>query len=276
MKEQLKQLIRKVDALTLRERVISFVMATVVLLFIVNTLLIEPQFLAQKKLTQQIQANQSKIDAIHKEIDEKYKGNAVDPDAANRLKLEKLRQQSQTAYSNLAEMQKGLVAPEKMASVMEDILKRNGQLRLLSLQTMPVAPLIEPLAAEAKKTNAAAPAAASGDAASVPPVVAAAVGMGTPPPLPPGAVQAVTNPGTIFGDNPKSPMSASAGIIYKHGVELTVQGSYPELLSYLAELEKMPWQLFWGKVKMNVEEYPRATLTLTVFTLSLDKKWLNL
>ena len=42
----------------------------------------------------------------------------------------------------------------------------------------------------------------------------------------------------------------------------------------MTELEAMPWQLYWGKVNLNAESYPKVTLTLTLFTLSLDKKWL--
>jgi len=64
--------------------------------------------------------------------------------------------------------------------------------------------------------------------------------------------------------------------VYKHGVEITVQGAYLDMIGYMTELEGMPAQLFWGKARMSVDEYPQATLTLTLFTLSLDKKWLNI
>jgi MSHA biogenesis protein MshJ len=62
--------------------------------------------------------------------------------------------------------------------------------------------------------------------------------------------------------------------IYQHSFELTVQGSYADLSSYLARLEKLPWQMFWGKVSVDAEHYPVIVLTLTVHTLSLDKAWL--
>lgn len=62
--------------------------------------------------------------------------------------------------------------------------------------------------------------------------------------------------------------------IFKHGVEITVQGSYGELLAYLSQLEHLPQQMFWSKVRLKVDEYPKTTLSLTVYTLSLDKAWL--
>ena len=63
--------------------------------------------------------------------------------------------------------------------------------------------------------------------------------------------------------------------IFKHGVQITVRGSYADLMQYLAALEKMPTQMFWGMAKMSVVQYPNAELTVTLYTLSLDKTWLQ-
>jgi MSHA biogenesis protein MshJ len=62
--------------------------------------------------------------------------------------------------------------------------------------------------------------------------------------------------------------------IYQHSFELTVQGSYADLSGYLARLETLPWQMFWGRVSVDAERYPVIVLTLTVHTLSMDKAWL--
>ncbi len=62
--------------------------------------------------------------------------------------------------------------------------------------------------------------------------------------------------------------------IFKHGVKISVRGSYLDLLQYLTALEKMPVQMFWGEASLSVDQYPVATLTLTLYTLSLDKTWL--
>ena len=62
--------------------------------------------------------------------------------------------------------------------------------------------------------------------------------------------------------------------IFRHGLELTLSGSYLDLHAYLAALERMSTQLYWGKVEMSVSAYPVVTLKLTVYTLSFDKAWL--
>ena len=63
--------------------------------------------------------------------------------------------------------------------------------------------------------------------------------------------------------------------IFKHGVQITVRGGYLDLLQYLAALEKMPAQMFWGEANLIVDKYPDSVLTLTLYTLSLDKTWLT-
>lgn len=63
-------------------------------------------------------------------------------------------------------------------------------------------------------------------------------------------------------------------LIFRHGVELTVSGTYPDLYAYLAGLEKLPTQLYWGRADLSVSTHPVTTLKLTVYTLSLDPAWM--
>ena len=74
------------------------------------------------------------------------------------------------------------------------------------------------------------------------------------------------------------PKEKSAAIdlgLYKHGVEISVEGSYADLVTYPAELEQLPWRMYWGGVQLSAQVYPVSRLTLTVYTLSLDKTWLS-
>ncbi len=77
---------------------------------------------------------------------------------------------------------------------------------------------------------------------------------------------------------PVADLAASQGQsgrrVFRHGIELTVAGSYLDLYAYLAALERIPTQLYWGRVEMSVVTYPVATLKLTVYTLSFDQAWL--
>lgn len=78
--------------------------------------------------------------------------------------------------------------------------------------------------------------------------------------------------------NPPKPGAAvpASGIIYRHGVQVTVRGNYLDMIDYMAALEALPTRLFWGQAAFEVDEYPQARLTLTLYTLSLDSKWMKL
>jgi MSHA biogenesis protein MshJ len=229
----------KIDALNLRERAMIFAAAALVLITVVNSALLEPQYAKQKQLSERIKQEQEKIAGIQAEIQQKVRLQAIDPDAATRLRLQALKQQSAQMQGAMRDVQKGLVSPDKMSELLESILKQNGKLRLVSLKTLPVTGLNDSVPTESKTAGEKTPAAAASPAKD------------------------------------KQESQPAAGYVYRHGVEIMVQGGYLDMMNYMAALEAMPWQLFWGRAKLSVDEYPKATLTLTLFTLSLDKAWLN-
>jgi MSHA biogenesis protein MshJ len=82
------------------------------------------------------------------------------------------------------------------------------------------------------------------------------------------------------GDKPagEKPAPKPGGQIYRHGVEVTVSGSYLDLLAYLRDLEKLPHQLYWGRMELAAAPAAKGgttvTMKLSVHTLSLDLAWL--
>ena len=70
---------------------------------------------------------------------------------------------------------------------------------------------------------------------------------------------------------PKAPDNA----LYRHGIEIIVEGGYRDVMNYLQELQNLNWQIYWESLKYEIEEYPNGKLTLIVYTLSLDKKWIG-
>ena len=64
--------------------------------------------------------------------------------------------------------------------------------------------------------------------------------------------------------------------LYRHGVELTVEGRYADLLDYLKTLEASPQRLLWGSLQLKVLQHPRVLLTLRLHTLSTDAHWVEI
>jgi MSHA biogenesis protein MshJ len=63
--------------------------------------------------------------------------------------------------------------------------------------------------------------------------------------------------------------------VFRHGVKITLRGSYLDLLQYLTAVERAPAQLYWSEVSLTVDKHPDSMLVLTLYTLSLDKIWLK-
>ncbi|QOL49101.1 hypothetical protein [Massilia litorea] len=233
MKQQLARLATRVDALSLRERVLLFAAITALYVFLMHFFSLGPMFAKQELLRTQIVQQQNNLEGIDSEISDKVKAAQVDPDAPTRERIAAVRAQTEALATSLRAMQNGLVPPERMAPLVEAILRANGRLQLVSLRTLPV----EPVQGAAKP--------ASTPAANTPPA-------------------------------DTQPAAKPAALLYRHGVEVTVRGNYLDMIGTMAALESMPTQLFWGGARLEAETWPNSRLTLTLYTLSLDAKWMKL
>jgi MSHA biogenesis protein MshJ len=249
MKQQWLTFAARVDALSQRERILSFAASAALLVFAVHMLAIGPLLRKQELLRSLVIQQQNNIVGINQQIAQKLQEAEADPDAPARARLAAVRGESGRLGESLRSMQKGLVAPERVAPLLESILRANGRLKMVSVRTLPV----EPLSSIGARKGAGGALPGAGGALPNPDAAAA-----TPAP-------AATSSNTAKRD-----------LLFRHGVEVTVRGSYLDMVDYMTALESLPTQLFWGKAQLDVEEYPSVRLTLTLYTLSLDEKWMKL
>jgi MSHA biogenesis protein MshJ len=90
------------------------------------------------------------------------------------------------------------------------------------------------------------------------------------------------NPGLVLKKArslPAKPLVAaeegSTSTVYQHGLRLELEGSYLDALAYLRALQKMPRSIYWDEVRVSMEKYPKAEITITVHTLSLSEGWIG-
>lgn len=57
------------------------------------------------------------------------------------------------------------------------------------------------------------------------------------------------------------------GDVDRYELELQLEGGYLETLDYLRALEALPWKVFWESVTFAMIEYPRASVSLDIYTL---------
>ncbi len=54
---------------------------------------------------------------------------------------------------------------------------------------------------------------------------------------------------------------------YRHALRIELHATFNETLAFLAVVEKLPVALLWHRLEYRVEQYPRARVTLEIFTL---------
>jgi MSHA biogenesis protein MshJ len=229
MKQRWQKFAARVDALSQRERILGFAASAAVLYTVAQIGVIGPLLRKQELLNIQVVQQQNNIAGINAEITQKLKEAEADPDAPVRARLAATREEAARLGESLRSMQQGLVPPDRVAPLLESILRANGRLKMVTLRTLPV----EPLSSLGAKKDAAA-------------------------------------------EEPAAKPMPKRELLFRHGVEVTVRGSYLDMVDYMTALEGLPTQLFWGKAQLEVEEYPSVRLTLTLYTLSLDEKWMKL
>ena len=237
MKQYWEQLAAKIDSMSLRERALIFAAIAFMLVALAKTLFMEPLLVQQKKLSSNISQQQEKMKALQAQIDASLQARKALENSSQHHRLEQVRQQLAEGRTYLQNRRDRLVAPEEIAQLLQQILDGNGRLQLVNLKTLPVAPLVIKSLAKPKKVP--------------------------------------VNP-AVDGGVPAEDDEALDKQVFKHGVVITVHGSYLDLLQYLDEIEKSPMQMFWGKAEMNVVRYPEVELSLTVYTLSMEKTWLQI
>lgn len=215
-------------ALTLRERVLGMLCAVLVLSYLGYQLQLAPMYRQNANLRDTIQQQRQQIAAIDSELAQLAASAKRDPDQELRRQLASVQADSTALRDKLRAAQKGLVAPERMGPLLQQMVNGHGKLRLLSLKTL--APqgttdgqFLAPEAAEAREAP-----------------------------------------------------SKATPLLYRHGVQVVLQGSYLDMITYLEALEAMPQQLFWGNAALDASGNGAARLSLTLYTLSLDSQWIAL
>ena len=209
----LERYAERFDNAPLRQRVLMFIAAALVIAFVAEVALVGPLRDRHGRLGAEITQKQKEAASLGAALQNLTDRNRVHPDVALRERQAAL--QRELAEVNARVLQEGqrFTPPDRMRDALEGMLRSNPRLALLELRTLPPVALAEPGAA--------------------------------------------AKPG-----------------LYRHGMELTVAGTYLDFYEYLRTLEKLPTQLYWGKAEITVGQHPGATLKLTVYTVSFDSAWL--
>jgi len=244
--EKLRFLIDKIDALSIRERGIILAAVVFIMFTLWDTLLMRPQLEENKKLLADLQIKRAEQSALNFRIQGMIRqGSDVSGDSS-RNRMEVMKQQLAEVEASVRNSTSHLVDADKMAAILQTILSKSRGLQLIEIKGLGVTPLLAPVAV-----------AEDGQVAEV----------------------AIDDQQPVDDQTPATEVE-SAGVdafdnAYKHGLTITLEGDYLSALAYMRELESLEWGFFWETVEYEVTEYPRGTVAITLYTLSLGKEWIG-
>lgn len=236
-----RALLRRFDQRNQRERLMMLAAGAAVMLMLADTLWLSPAWRTyQAARTAQAGALQQQ-QSLQADIAQ-LQTQGVAQARQQQAELQQWRQRLRDGDAVLRSHEDDLVGADRMRDLLAQLLARHGDVRLRALRSLGRSDLLAPGVAA--------------NPAADPATTAAAGATGATGAADPGA--------------------DAAGGLYRHGVELVLEGGYADLLGYLKAMEALPQRVLWGGISLKVEQHPRSVLTLRVYTLSRDRAWLEI
>lgn len=235
MKAQWTKLSEAFNAYTQRERVIIAVLVMVVLYGIFEIAFFSPANKAREALKARMNAAQLEVKKLSAQELVLAQALTNDPNTAKKLEIERLEIRTIELDKSLQKLAVGLIPAEKLPEALHDVLEKMDSLRLIGMETLAPTKLQLESPLQPKINN------------EVSKAVAAAK-----------------------GEELQEKEDENVGV-FKHAVLVTVEGKYFDVVSYLKALEDLPWKIYWEGLDYQVNKYPKAKVTIEVYTLSTDK-----
>jgi MSHA biogenesis protein MshJ len=225
MKARLTKIRDTVDRLTLRERLFLFAASLVVVGGIWEAALAAPLEARRQEAAGKVDALRDRLQTLDTALATTAAG-MTEGMPGQLEQLTAMRDRVASSDREIRVFTSDLVDPKEMRIVLEELLRRQSGLKLVSATNLPARPLVEDGADTSEKKESVAKA----------------------------------------SDEPQ---------LYRHTLVLTLEGGYLECLAYLQAVERLPWHLYWSRLELKENGYPRNGIVLELRTLSLDKEWIG-
>lgn len=215
--QRIRHVQQSIDAMTLRERLLVFAAALMLMGGAWEAFLAAPLAAREAIASSKIVDTRERIDQIEESLALAAQGIGGGM-SDNFDRLRDLRRRVEEGDESVRVFTSDLVDPAQMRFVLEDLIRRQQGLELVRASNLGARPLIDEQSPAAEETG---------------------------------------------------PM------LYRHGFQLELEGSYLDCLAYLEAVERLPWQIYWAGLNLETEEHPRIRITLEIHTLSLEEDWIG-
>ena len=233
--ETLKLIQNKIDGLQLRERGIMLAAILIAIYFLFDTFVMQPLAINQKNVNTNIVRINSDIVTLSVKIQQAITESPASRRQKELQEIQQLRQEKDDLDRELQNATANLVTPQQMTELLQKILGQTDGLHLIKVTSLGSSPLVE-------------------------------------------QAKAGVSPGKKTEKDDKDKQAKDENIVntvYKHGLQIQFEGNFFATLDYLRKLEQLQWKFIWDDIKFEVKEYPQATTTLSLYTISLNKNWIG-
>lgn len=149
----LNEIMNRIDALTLRERVAVFIAVLAVIFFVWQNVLMSDITIRERDIKARLQQKQAERMGLNLELQELISKAKADPDALKKKKLQMLRAQVARVRENVVQSTRNLVSPERMAGLLESVLARTQGLDLVAVKGLGSSALLDSGSDKGKKVQ---------------------------------------------------------------------------------------------------------------------------
>lgn len=148
MQATLAELREKYQELSLREQVLLVAALLVAIGFCWFMFVSEPMYLQTKKLSSELNTLEQSVNKLRQQHQALLARRASDPHRDLKDRIALVDQQLKKVDKQLAEKFHGLIEPRQMAQVLESVLKKHHDLKLLSVRSLASEQLLQPEAVD--------------------------------------------------------------------------------------------------------------------------------
>jgi len=139
----IQQWLSKLNAVTLRERLIIFAALLGAIIYVWYALLMQPLTKQKSLLQNEISEKQTQINGVVKLIKQVQQGKKLNPRAEKQARIASLKFDIDKVNDRLKHMTGGMIEPTQMTKVLQGILAHNTNLELVSVESLGTKPLID-------------------------------------------------------------------------------------------------------------------------------------
>ncbi len=265
MKQHWQTMNAKFTLLSLRERLLLVGSLLIAILYLIYSLWLEPLYLQNQKSQSKLASLQQQQQQYEFDKAELLQALASDPNKVVKLRIARAESELNKANGKLTDLTADLINSNQMALVLGDVLSRAKNVKLISIESLPVTTLtgnnnaIEEVEGKSKPKFAN----ASGQDINADNIIKS------------DEISKNIDAALATSKTSITVTDDSEVLLYRHGLRITMTGSFFNIQAYLTRIEQLPKKFYWEVFDYQMQDYPTAQVEMEIYTLSINKEFIR-